>query len=144
MNVVRAVILTAAFILLSYAVLSRAKAQERVGVEISQAAPRAISSFDRPAGCPRTLWCGCHMAVRIFGAPRRDLWYAKNWIGVGAPAGGPGIGVIVVSTRGRRGGHVAQIVGGSPGNWIVHSGNFNGRVYEGPYRLKNVIAYRRV
>ena len=32
-----------------------------------------------PAGCPHTAFCGCGVAVKVFGEPRRDLWPAAAW-----------------------------------------------------------------
>lgn len=33
-----------------------------------------------PEGCPRTQYCGCGVADRIFGAPIRFFWLAANWL----------------------------------------------------------------
>lgn len=30
-----------------------------------------------PAGCPARLFCGCGVATKVFGEPRRDLWSAS-------------------------------------------------------------------
>lgn len=32
-----------------------------------------------PEGCPRSQFCGCGVAVRVFGRPVRDLWLVQNW-----------------------------------------------------------------
>ena len=62
---------------------------------------------------------------------------ARSWASFGHAAWGPGPGVIVVWSY-----HVGRIVGGSPGHWLVESGNFNGRVATVELPLRGVIAYR--
>lgn len=45
-------------------------------------APAAVASegyLPHPNGCPRSAFCGCGAAVRIFGTPRRDLWPVSAW-----------------------------------------------------------------
>jgi hypothetical protein len=37
------------------------------------------SILPHPNGCPRTAFCGCGVAVRVFGAPIRSLWSVANW-----------------------------------------------------------------
>ena len=32
-----------------------------------------------PAGCPRRAFCGCGVAVRVFGRPDKSLWRAAAW-----------------------------------------------------------------
>jgi len=32
-----------------------------------------------PAGCPRSLFCGCGVSVRVFGHPVPSLFQAKAW-----------------------------------------------------------------
>lgn len=32
-----------------------------------------------PSGCPRTAFCGCGVAVKVFGKPVRELFLAANW-----------------------------------------------------------------
>ncbi len=49
---------------------------------------------DHPAGCPRTAFCGCGAAVRIFGAPIRSLWLAANWFRFPAAAPAPGMAAV--------------------------------------------------
>lgn len=34
---------------------------------------------DHPEGCPRSSFCGCGVAVKVFGKPVRELWLAANW-----------------------------------------------------------------
>lgn len=33
-----------------------------------------------PVGCPRRLFCGCGVSVKVFGHPVRDLFLAANWL----------------------------------------------------------------
>ncbi len=40
---------------------------------------RTVGIVDHPSGCPRTQFCGCGVAVKVFGKPVRDLWLAANW-----------------------------------------------------------------
>lgn len=70
-----------------------------------------------PAGCPRSLFCGCGAAVEVFGTPRRELWLASNWLKYPRTAPAPGM---VAARRG----HVMVLrehVAGS--TWIVFDAN---------------------
>lgn len=52
------------------------------------------SIVEHPTGCPRSAFCGCGAAVRVFGQARRDLWLAANWLRfphVPASAAAPGM-----------------------------------------------------
>jgi hypothetical protein len=105
-----------------------------------RAASYRSSQGSRPAGCPHA-WCGCFLALEL-GMHDARLNVARNWASVGTNAGGPGIGVIVVWRH-----HVGRIVGGSPGAWVVRSGNDGNRVRERVFpmtALGGAIAYRRV
>lgn len=87
-------------------------------------------------------WCGWWMRTQFGGGPEYNL--ARNWAKRGRPAGGPGIGVVVVWR-----GHVGIITGkAANGQWIVKSGNDSNRVRERARSLKhrtgNPIAYRIV
>ena len=42
-------------------------------------APKGATILPHPPGCPRTSFCGCGVALRVFGKPVRDLWLAANW-----------------------------------------------------------------
>ena len=44
-----------------------------------------------PEGCPRTAFCGCGAAVKVFGKPIRDLWLARNWFRFPRVAVAPGM-----------------------------------------------------
>lgn len=37
------------------------------------------SVVSHPAGCPRTLFCGCGVSVRVFGRPVRSLYLAAAY-----------------------------------------------------------------
>lgn len=44
-----------------------------------------------PTGCPRRLFCGCGVAVHVFGAPIRSLWLATSWLRFPSAPPGPGM-----------------------------------------------------
>lgn len=115
------------------------KPQKKRSVRFAVASSRS-SQGSRPAHCPHA-WCGCFLAMEL-GINDPSLNVAANWARVGTNAGGPGIGVIVVWRH-----HVGRIVGGSPGAWVVRSGNDGNAVRERVFPLNalgGVIAYRRV
>ena len=106
---------------------------------------RKVSSTSRGrynAGPKPGRWCGWWMRTQFGGGPEYNL--ARNWAKRGRPAGGPGVGVVVVWR-----GHVGIITGkAANGQWIVKSGNDSNRVRERARSLKhrtgNPIAYRIV
>jgi hypothetical protein len=51
----------------------------------------AGSILPHPQGCPRTAFCGCGVAVRVFGAPIRRLWLVANWLHFPRTAAQPGM-----------------------------------------------------
>lgn len=57
------------------------KPTRQVPVHISHVATAASSTevVSHPEGCPRSLFCGCGVSVRVFGHPVRDLWLVQNW-----------------------------------------------------------------
>lgn len=70
-----------------------------------------------PAGCPRRLFCGCGVAVKVFGEPRRDLWPASAWLRFARTTAGPGM--VVVWNH-----HVAYIESvDSNGNAVLYDPN---------------------
>jgi hypothetical protein len=73
----------------------------------------------------------------VYGVTDKAYNLARSWANFGRPAGGPGVGVIVVWSY-----HVGRIVGGSPGHWKIESGNYNNRVAVAEIPLHRVIAYR--
>jgi hypothetical protein len=85
-------------------------------------------------------WCGAYMR-RVFGVADPRLNLARNWASVGANAGGPSIGAVVVWPH-----HVGVIRGGpdSNGDWLIESGN-DGHAVRTRYRsLRGAIAFRSV
>lgn len=53
------------------------RASQRLAAEMSLPAPVRLA---HPEGCPRRQFCGCGVAVRVFGWPVRHLWLAVNWL----------------------------------------------------------------
>jgi hypothetical protein len=86
-----------------------------------------------------TPWCGIYLS-NYLGKHDRNLALARNWAHEGAPAAGPGVGVVAVWPH-----HVGIITGRAPdGEWIVHSGNDGNAVRTRPRSLARVIAFRYV
>lgn len=69
----------------------------------------------RPKGCPHA-YCGCGASIYVFGENRRDLWPARAWYRF--PHVSARVGAVAVRPH-----HVAVIIGGSPGAWLLHDGN---------------------
>jgi hypothetical protein len=62
---------------------------------VSQArAHVAAQIVAHPSGCPRTAFCGCGAAVRVFGRAVRELWLAANWFKF--PRAAPAAGMVAV------------------------------------------------
>ncbi len=86
-------------------------------------------------------WCGWFMQKDTGVTSRstgRNLNMAREWRHVGR-ATAAGIGAIVVWA-----GHVGRIVGGSPGKWVVRSGNDSNAVRERVRSVANAIAFRAI
>lgn len=64
---------------------------------ITQAANISTQILPHPAGCPRTLFCGCGAALEVFGKHVRHLWLARNWLRF--PPAQPGPGMVAANTR---------------------------------------------
>lgn len=75
----------------------------------------------RPAGCPHRF-CGCALSIKLFGKIIPDLNLAANWARK-FPATHARVGAVGVR---RGGGHVLQIVDGSPGQWVTWDANSGG------------------
>lgn len=56
-----------------------------------------------PSGCPSRAFCGCGVALKVFGTPVRALWLAANWLRFPRAMAAPGM----VAVFGRH--HVAYI-----------------------------------
>lgn len=80
-----------------------------------------------PEGCPRSAFCGCGAAVRVFGKAVRELWLASNWFKF--PRTSPAPGMVAVRNH-----HVFVLEQqASNGNWIVYDANSSGhatRIHE--------------
>ena len=72
----------------------------------------------RPAGCPHAF-CGCGASIYVFGENRRELWPASAWFRF--PRTYAHAGAVAVRSH-----HVAVIIGGSPGAWLLHDSNSGG------------------
>lgn len=75
---------------------------------------------EHPTGCPRSAFCGCGAAVRVFGHSVRELWLAANWFKF--PRASPAPGMVAVRRH-----HVfvleADLGGGA---WQVYDANSGG------------------
>jgi len=77
-------------------------------------------------------WCGWWMRTQKGGGPELNL--ARNWASWGRSSG-PRVGAVVVWSH-----HVGMITGrAADGNWIVKSGNDDGRVRERPRSVKGAV-----
>lgn len=56
-----------------------------------------------PSGCPSRAFCGCGVAMHVFGKPIRDLWLAANWFRF--PSASPAAGMVAVRKH-----HVMAII----------------------------------
>lgn len=74
----------------------------RGGVDVARATIRtAVQFLPHPAGCPRTLFCGCGAALEIFGSTRPagmgNLWHVSGWLRM--PRAAPAPGMAAVNSR---------------------------------------------
>ena len=60
-------------------------------------------AVNHPRGCPSTSFCGCGVALHVFGHHVRSLWLAANWLSF--PPAKPAPGMVAV-----RRGHVFAII----------------------------------
>jgi hypothetical protein len=73
-----------------------------------------------PAGCPRSAYCGCGAAVRVFGHPVRELWLAANWFKFPRAEAAPGMAAV-------RRHHVFVLEQHLRGDtWLVYDANSGG------------------
>jgi hypothetical protein len=93
---------------------TRQRGLQRLAVAMSL--PAAVR-LEHPAGCPRRAFCGCGVAVRVFGWPVRELWLAVNWLKF--PKAPAAVGMVAVKQH-----HVfylEQHLGGS--TWLAYDPN---------------------
>lgn len=100
------------------------------------------NGFDMAGNDPRPhAWCMWwlrrHLGISKEAFPKWGWNIAANGRYIGTAASGPAAGVVVVWRH-----HVGIITGGSPGHWIVLSGNDNHAVRERERPLSGVISYR--
>lgn len=50
-----------------------------------------------PKGCPKTRFCGCGTALKVFGRHRRDLWTARSWLRF--PKASPAPGMVAANRK---------------------------------------------
>lgn len=62
-----------------------------VGAVVKNIESRIVA---HPDGCPHTAFCGCGVALKVFGKPIRDLWLAANWFKF--PKAEPAAGMVAV------------------------------------------------
>jgi hypothetical protein len=79
---------------------SEARAEQQTS-HVSRAArpERHIMNYageivEHPAGCPRSLFCGCGASVHVFGHPVRSLYLVSNWYQFPRTAPAPGMAVL--------------------------------------------------
>ena len=83
-----------------------------------------------------SAWCGWWMRQAL-GVADRAYNLAANWAHWGRAAS-PSVGVVVVWRH-----HVGRIVGGSPGHWVVESGNDGHAVRRRERSVAGAIAFRQ-
>lgn len=82
-------------------------------------------------------WCGWYARHNLVGVdPGPDYNLARNWARWGR-AVLPTVGAIVVWSH-----HVGKIVGGSPGHWVIQSGNDGHAVRSRERSIAGAIAFR--
>ena len=95
-------------------------------------AKRSSGKGAHSAGPRPGRWCGWWMRMQLGGGPELNL--ARNWKNWGRPSG-PRVGAVVVWPH-----HVGMITGRTrDGQWIVKSGNDDGRVRERPRSVKGAV-----
>lgn len=102
---------------------------------------RPVTSSHSGIGPRPGRWCGWYMQHDTGVTSRstgRNLNRAIEWRHVGQ-ATSAGIGAIVVWAH-----HVGKIVGGSPGAWVVRSGNDGGGVRERVRSVAGAVSFRSI
>lgn len=67
------------------------KYQEKPQLAVAAQITHQSTVVANPEGCPRTAFCGCGAALRVFGHQVRRLWLAANWFGFPRAAPAPGM-----------------------------------------------------
>ncbi len=91
---------------------------------------------DHPEGCPRTSFCGCGVAVKVFGRPIRDLWLAANWFRYKIAEAAPGM----VAVRRHHVFYIVEVVG--HGRVLAYDPNSGG--HKTRIHLRSLAGYRVV
>ena len=113
--------------------MRRAYRRTHATLKLHRARRAAAGTHGRPRA-----WCGWWLG-RHLGMADRRLWLARNWAQVGRNIGKPRVGAVVVWRH-----HVGVITGRAGDQWIVKSGNDDGRVRERPRSIARAIAFREV
>jgi hypothetical protein len=79
------------------------KQHRRHGKTRSTSGQHVARGVAHPRGCPSTSFCGCGVALHVFGHHVRRLWLASNWLSF--PRANPAPGMVAV-----RRGHVFAII----------------------------------
>lgn len=80
----------------------------------------ATTIVAHPEGCPRSAFCGCGAAVKVFGHSVRELWLAANWFKF--PRAMPAPGMVAVRRH-----HVFVLEQHLDGNtWLAYDANSGG------------------
>ncbi len=102
------------------------------GEGASQRPAKAAKPTHFNVGPKPARWCGWWMRTQKGGGPELNL--ARNWASWGRPSG-PRVGAVVVWSH-----HVGMITGRTKdGQWIVKSGNDDGRVRERPRSVQGAV-----
>lgn len=90
---------------------------------IAAAAPaRADVLLPHPRGCPARAFCGCGLAVHLFGAPVKSLWAARAWLRF--PRARPAPGTVAVRAH-----HVMGLERQVRDDvWVVYDANSGGHM----------------
>ena len=98
----------------------------------SQKSAKASKAVSAKVGPKPARWCGWWMRTQKGGGPELNL--ARNWASWGRPSSAR-VGAVVVWSH-----HVGMITGRTAdGQWIVKSGNDDGRVRERPRSVKGAV-----
>lgn len=96
-------------------------------------------SVGRPSDCYGIPWCGCFLKHYLHVVSTHlNLNRAIEWLDWGHKTS-PHIGAVVVWRH-----HVGVITGGSPGNWIVTSGNDGHAVRSRRRSIAGAVGFRQV